>query len=154
MRQLSLYNANDWSNNMMSTANINGISYVVPKAGVSNYSIIQNYIATQLSNDPRIYEEPTILVLNGTNVAGVAGAEKSKLEEEGYKNVTADNAPEGEYPDDLTLYALTSEKPGTKTLLEQFYNLASKSPEDLPENIPKDYDFILILGEKEESSTE
>lgn len=154
MRQLSLYNANDWTNNMMSTANINGISYVVPKAGVSNYSIIQNYIATQLSNDPRIYEEPTILVLNGTNVAGIAGAEKSKLEEEGYQNVTADNAPEGEYSDDLTLYALTSEKPGTKALLEQFYNLSSKSPEDLPENIPKNYDFILILGGKEESSTE
>lgn len=154
MRQLSLYNANDWTNNMMSTANINGISYVVPKAGVGNYSAIQNYIATQLSNDPRVYEEPTILVLNGTNEAGVAGAEKSKLEEEGYQNVTADNAPEGEYPDEYTLYTLTSEKPGTKSLLEQFYNLTSKSPEDLPENIPKNYDFILILGGKTEATDE
>ena len=97
------------------------------------------------SNDPRIYEEPTILILNDTKTTGLASTEKIALEKADYIDITIDNAPEGNYTDKYTLYAL-SEKPGTKALLEQHYNLSAKSADELPENIPRDYDFVIILG--------
>ena len=144
MRQISLL---DYANGIryMTTGTINGISYVLPSAGVGNYTAIKAYVAKLLSNDPRSYEEPTILVLNGTGEVGVAGTEKTKLEEAGYTSITTDNAPDGDYPDKVTLYAVSTEKPGTKQLLEKFYDL-HVSTDPLPEGFPTGYDFVILLG--------
>ena len=147
MRQISLIDPY-W---LVKTGNINGISYVLPSAGVGNYGNIQAYVAEMTSSDPRVYEHPTILVLNGTDTAFLASNEATKLQEAGYAEVTADNAPEGEYHEKITLYVSTAEKPGTKKMLEELYETEAKT--DLPENLPRDYDFIIILG-GEENSTE
>lgn len=53
MRQLPLTGSDS---RYMTTANINGISYVVPAAGVGNYSAIQAYIAENITN--YVEEEP------------------------------------------------------------------------------------------------
>lgn len=52
MRQISLIEPV----RLMTTGSINGISYVLPSAGVGNYGRIQNYIAEQITN----YIEPEI----------------------------------------------------------------------------------------------
>ncbi|MBR6505265.1 LCP family protein [Candidatus Saccharibacteria bacterium] len=146
MRTLSLYP------DYMTTGTLdNGISYVFPRAGVGNYGSIQEYVATQLSNDPRVYEEPSILVLNASDVAGLASKEKNKLVEEGYNYVYTDNAPEGEYPTDYSIYMVNS-KPGTANLLEKLYNLEIKTT--TPETLPQDYDFIIIINPEIEEETE
>lgn len=141
MRQISLLEPE----RLMTTGMINGISYVLPSAGVGNYGKIQNYIAKMISSDPRIYEDPSILVLNSTETSGLANAEKIALEQEGFINIKTDNAPEGEY-NKYELYSL-SDKHGTKDLLERYYNTSAKSIDQLPENLPEDYDFIIILGD-------
>lgn len=141
MRQISLLEPD----RLMTTGTINGISYVLPMAGVGNYSDIQALISKKLASDPRIYEEPTILILNGTEEDGLAKAEKKTLETEGYANITTDNAPEGEYEGQHVIYEINS-KPGTKLLLEKYYNTVVRPANELPENIPTDYDFIIILG--------
>ncbi|MDO4611841.1 MAG: LytR C-terminal domain-containing protein, partial [Candidatus Saccharibacteria bacterium] len=138
MRQVSL-----WPD-YMTTSNINGISYVIPRAGANNYGKIQTYVDTMLSNNPRVYEEPTVLVLNATETYGLAGTEQTKLIEEGYQNVTADNAPVGEYNQGYTIYATTEAKPGTRALLESYYNVTAET--NIPDNISKNYDFIIILN--------
>ena len=148
MRQVSLIDPY----RLMTTGNINGISYVLPSAGVGNYGRIQDYVAKMFSNDPRSYEDYTILVLNGTESAGLASTEKSSLEEAGYQNITADNAPEGEYTDKYTLYALNSNAPGTKKLLESKYNQTAKTLEDLPAGVPTTHDFVVIIGEDNQSN--
>ena len=142
MRQLSLIEPN----RLMTTANINEISYVVPVGGVGNYSAIRNYIAKMLDNDPRVYEDSSILVLNGTEEVGIASAEVNQLEKDGYENVSAGDAPTSDYTEPYTLYVLTEEAPNTKNLLEKKYNLTAKPAEELPEGISQDYDFVLILG--------
>ena len=141
IRQISLIEPEK----LMTTGMLNEISYVLPSAGVGNYSKIQNYVAKMTNPDPRIYEDPTILILNGTGTDGLAGAEKITLEKDDYFNIAVDNAPEGDYQDKYTLYALT-DKPGTKSLLETRYNTSAKSTDELPENVPRDYDFVIILG--------
>ena len=140
MRQISLYP------DYMTTGTINGISYVLPRGGAGYYTNIQDYVAKMLSNDPRVYEEATILVLNGTETPYLASNEQTTLEKDGYTNITADNAPEGEYPDEYALYVLTDTAPGTLELLEEKYQLTAKSADELPESISHGYDFVLILG--------
>ena len=140
MRNVSLYP------DYMTTGNINGISYVLPRGGAGYYDSIQEFVTKMLSNDPRVYEDATILILNGTDTPFLASAEQTALESEGYTGITADNAPEGEYPDKYTLYVLDNTTPGTKKLLEEKYQLEAKSYDELPETISHDYNFVLILG--------
>lgn len=148
MRQISLIEPEA----LMTTGTINGISYVLPSAGVGNYHAIQNYVAKMFSSDPRSYEDYTILVLNATETPGLASAEKSTLEEAGYNNIYIDDAPEGEYSEGYTLYVLTDTAPGTLKLLEGQYNTAAKSAAELPSNISSDYDFIVIIGDTTETT--
>ena len=143
MRQISLLEPD----RLMTTGTINGISYVLPSAGVGNYSDIQALISKQLASDPRVYEEPAILILNGTDEDGLASTEKKTLEKEGYTNISIDNAPEGEYNNGrYTIYEINS-KPGTRDMLEKYYNTFAQPSSDLPENISSEgYDLIIVLG--------
>lgn len=142
IRQVSLIEPE----NYMTTGTINGISYVLPVGGAGYYTKIQNYVAKMFSSDPRKYEDASILVLNGTDTAGLASSEQSTLEEEGYTDIAVNDAPEGSYSEEYSLYDLTNSAPGTKKLLETKYKTTAKTAEELPANIPTDYDFIIILG--------
>ena len=150
MRQVSLIEPE----NYMTTGEINGISYVLPIGGAGYYTNIQNYIAKMFSNDPRIYEDTTILILNGTDTPDLASTEESNLITDEFTAVYTDNAPEGEYPDKYTLYAITTEKPGSQKFFEEKYNTTAKSANELPAGIPTDYDFVLILGGTTAKTTE
>ena len=143
IRQVSLIEPE----NFMTTGTINGISYVLPVGGAGYYTNIQSYVKKMFSNDPKAYENASILVLNGTETPGLATTEQSALEEDGFDNIYVDDAPAGNYDSEYILYSLSDKTPGTKKLLEKKYNVTAKSSADLPATLPTDYDFILILGE-------
>ena len=145
IRQLSLLEPD----RLMTTSTINGISYVIPVGGANYYTKIQSYIDKQLDNDPRVYEDASILVLNATETPGLASAEQQNLEEEGYTNITTGDTPAGDYTEEYTLYTLTDTAPGTKKLLEEKYNITSSSTETLPEDISRDYDFVIVISNLE-----
>ena len=148
MRTLSLYP------DYMTTGTLdNGISYVFPRAGVGNYGDIQNYVATQLSNDPRVYEEPSILVLNATDAAGLANTEKISLTNAGWNYVYTDNAPEGKYETGTILY-MVNNKPGSRDMLEEFYDQDARDLSELPAGISQDYDFVIIVNPESETEPE
>lgn len=142
MRHISLYP------DYMGTGMLNGISYVLPKAGAGNYTAIQKYVAKQLSSDPRVYEEPTIAIYNASDTDGLANEEKRKLEEKGYTITLIDNAPAGEYEKGVSIYAVNPEKAGTKRMLVDEYNYDVKGKDELPATIAPNYDFIIILNNK------
>lgn len=143
MRQISLF---DPANGIyyMKTANINGISYVIPSAGVGNYGVIQDLIRTLLNNDPRTYEQPKIAILNATDQDGVAATEKATLEEKGYTITAIDNITDY-FQYKCQIYYLTDKTPGTKNQLEDYYGVAAIST-DIPTSIPRDYDLVVVLG--------
>lgn len=150
MRQISLIEPERY----MTTGTINGISYVLPSSGVGNYTGIQNFVAKMLSNDPRVYEDPTILVLNGTEEIGIASNEKATLEEDGYNRIDVADAPTSDYTDKYTLYVLDDTTKGTKKMLEEKYSVTAKSYDELAEDISRDYNFVLILGSESNNSNE
>ena len=134
----------------MSTANINGISYVIPSAGVENYTKLQEYVKRMLKSNPAEREGANLLVLNGTGEDGVAAEERNYLEKKGYTVLEIANAPEGEYEyaEDIEIYD-TSEglKPDTKKALEDLYGVEMKAEAELPNGISGvGYDFIIIVG--------
>ncbi|MBQ8996555.1 LCP family protein [Candidatus Saccharibacteria bacterium] len=135
----------------MTTANIGGISYVIPSEGADRYTKLQEYIARMLKSNPAEREGAELLVLNGTGEAGVAATERERLEKRGYTIKAIDDAPEGEYAytEDIEIYD-TSEglKPETKKALEDFYGVEMKDMAELPNGIsPVGYDFIIIIGD-------
>lgn len=141
IRQVSLIEPEQ----LVTTGSIGGISYVLPVGGAGYYKDIQVYVKKMFSNNPYDYEIYTILVLNGSEEPGLASTEKSALEEIGYSNIDIDDAPTN-FTEKYTLYALSDNAPGTKKLLEERYNTAAKSADELPANINKNYDFIVVLG--------
>lgn len=141
MRQISL-----WPD-YMTTGSVDEISYVLPRAGIGNYSVVQEYVAEQTSNDPRVYEHPTIAIYNASGVAGAAATESTKLEEAGYTISAVDNAPEGlTFTDDYTIY-YGGGMPGTEAMVsKQYPGVKFKSMSELPEGIPRTYNFVIVLG--------
>lgn len=147
MRQVSLIEPE----NYMTTATINGISYVLPIDGADNYTRIQEFVKKSFSNDPRDYEDPTILILNSTETPGLASTEENTLISEGYLSTQTGDI-NGNYTEKYTLYDVTNEKPGTKSLLEKKYSITSHSADELPADVNRDYDFVIIIGQSEENS--
>ena len=142
VRQISLIEPEQ----LMTTGNINGISYVIPVGGVGYYTKIQKYIDKMFSSDPRDYEDYSILVLNATETPGLAAKEQNTLEEDSYQNIYTGDTSEGEYEEEYMLYTLTDTAPGVQKLLEKKYNTTAKPSTELPENISQDYDFIIIIN--------
>lgn len=150
MRQIPLI---DYKNNIyyLSTAMMNNISYVVPAAGMRNYTDIQKYVQQEIMSDPATREKAVIVVLNGSGVVGSAGAEKEQLEKMGFTNVKADDAPEGEYTEKYLIYDMTGTKTATLEKLAEKYGITAHAAAELPAGIDTTgVDIVIILGEAKE----
>ena len=147
MRQISLV---DHAKGIyyMTTGNINGISYVLPSAGVGNYGAIQEYVAKNLSNNPRVYEEPTIIILNATDEIGLAASEQEKLTESGYDIAEIGDITIDETEDSHIIYYTSDNTPGTLSMLEEYYNTTPKPAGEAPYELPAGYDIIIILNQE------
>ncbi len=136
-----------------STANINGISYVIPSAGEGNYYAIRNRVKEQLSDSPIVRDAARVVILNGTDKAGLAGTAKAELEALGYTIVGIDNAPEGDYKGN-TIYMLDERVINTVQALKKHYDVALEKT-TAPEGIDTEgVDIVLILGNEEEKPAE
>ena len=146
IRQIPLI---DYDNDIayLTTASMNGASYVVPSAGVKNYTDIQDYIHRLISSDPVIRENAQILVLNGSGSEGSASSEKAKLKTDNFSNVETGNAPGSDYPEKYYLYDMTDKKPGTVDALKKRYGVEALPANTLPTGINAgNADIVIILG--------
>lgn len=144
MRQVPI---TDWKQgiSIMTTANIGGVSYVVPSAGVGNYTEVKAYIAKMFDSNPAVREEPTVEVLNGSEQVGVASVEQEKLIAEEFRVPAVDDAPTNDFVG-YSVYVLNEDKVGSKKKLEEIYKTQAKSADELPEGISSDCDFVVIVG--------
>lgn len=145
LRQVPLTNTQD-NKDYVTTATLNGISYVVPSAGIDKYTEIQEYLSRMFSSDPAKREGANIMVLNGSQTAGIASTERDKLTKDQLKVGYVGDAPSSEYTGTI-IYAVNDNNPGTKSLLESRYGVQVQSAENIPKGIITDgYDFVIILG--------
>ncbi len=148
LQTISLYDTSDKSQALLTTAMINGISYVVPTAGVSNYSAIQTYMKKKLSSEGFVTEEAKVVVLNGTSAYGIAASEKTYLEDKGYTISSTGNAPSGLSGfDGVKVYQVSASKSKTAEALAKQYDaeLETELPDELA-SYAGSCDFVVIIG--------
>lgn len=146
LETISLFTTDDKPAPLMKTANINGISYVVPTAGVNSYGAIHAYIKRKFTEAPHTSENAQVAVLNGTAAYGVANKEKTELENDGYIVSTIGNAPDDQSGfDGVRIYQKNSKLTKTAEALKELYkvDLSTEIPESLANY---EADFIVIIG--------
>ncbi|HSX24322.1 MAG TPA: LCP family protein [Candidatus Saccharimonadales bacterium] len=138
----------DPPNNFVITANINGISIVRPRAGLTDFSEIQSYVRNTLKDGFIANENASIAVLNGTNTAGLATTKAAELKSYGYNVNNIADAPTKTYTKTILVDLTGGKKKYTKYYLEK--RLGVTAVTSLPDpNIPNpgNSDFVIILGQ-------
>lgn len=139
----------DYAENVfyVTTATINEVSYVVPAAGERNYADIQAYVAGMFSSDGVKRERAKFAVYNATGGYGVAGAEKTKLEESGFNVVRVGDATTGACETAYCIYAMNDEKVETRAVIEERYGVSVRPASELPGGVlASGADFVIIVG--------
>lgn len=141
----------DPPNDYVRTGNMNGLSIVLPKAGLNNYKDIQSFIRNKLKDGYLADENATVLVLNGTNTPGLAGRTTDELKSFGYNLLQATDAPTKGYSNTVLVDLRSGEKKYTKRYLEQRFGTTAVP--NLPDSTiaPLNADFVIIIGQNEVS---
>jgi LCP family protein required for cell wall assembly len=136
-------------NNYFTTGTMAGQSITLPAAGLFNYNAIQAFIRSQLKDPYLIKENAKVMVLNGTDVAGLATTKANELKSYGYNVISAGNAPT-DTTMQTTVVDLTHGKDKyTKHYLEQRFGVTATST--LPDTAiqTNGANFVIILGSDE-----
>ena len=146
LETISLYSTDDKPAALMRTGTINGISYVLPTAGVGNYANIKSYIKRKLSAEAFTSENAQIAVMNGTSAYGIASKEKTELENSGYIVSSTSNAPSDQSGfDGVRVYQKNAKMSQTAEALKKFYNVDIIT--EIPDSLQNQgADFIVIIG--------
>lgn len=137
---------------LMSTGNAGGMSIVQPSAGLYNYTDLRAYLMENLSNNPITKEKASVVVLNGSGVAGAAQTESTKLQEQGIIVSSIANAPAGDYGK-AKIYQITTDKTATAAKLKEIYGAALLTTEP-PVAAAAGTDFIIIIGAASTTGTQ
>lgn len=121
----------------------NGQSALIPAAGIDDFTDIQAQITKLLTADAVTKEGATVVVLNGTETAGLAGKQIVTLEGKGMTVVTAD-APAKQATSTI-IDMSEGAKPNTLAYLKKKYNATTTTNATLKAGYPS-ADFIVILG--------
>ncbi|MCQ2571050.1 MAG: LCP family protein [Candidatus Saccharibacteria bacterium] len=151
LESISLFSTDDKPAALMTTGMINNISYVLPTAGVGKYANIKSYMKRKLSAEAFTSENAQITVMNGTAATGIAGKEKTQLENNGYYVKNAANAPSDQSGfDGVRIYQKNAKMTLTAEALKKFYKIDGKDhtlSTTIPESLKNtEADFIIIIG--------
>ncbi len=136
----------DAPNSYVTTAPVNGQSTVQPKAGMFNYTEIQNYIRNALKDGYLKKEDAKLLVLNGSNIAGLASTKSTELAGYGYTITGSANAPTKTYTTTQVIDLTGGKNKYTQRYLEQRFKTTAVTALPDPSILPNGADFVIILG--------
>lgn len=141
--------------NLLTTAAVNGLSTVQPRAGMFEYTDINTYIRSTLRDGYIAKENATVAVYNATSTAGLATTTSNTLKSYGYNVTTVDNTKVTTNPAKTIVVDLSGGKQKyTKNYLEKRFGVtAVKSvPSDAQVIPPVNTDFVIIIGQDVASS--
>lgn len=132
-----------------------GEDALVPRAGIYNYSQIQQFYKQITSSNPIVQESPTVTLLNASNVTGLAAREKQVLENKGFDVVDIANAST-EYPTTMIVDNTNGKKPAADSALKSaisgtVVNTSSGSAE-AGEAANYSSDYVVIMGKDWDAS--
>jgi len=129
-----------------------GQSALIPAAGVGDYDDIIDFLQRNLSSDPLVREAAAVTVLNGTDMDGLAGSQRSILEKKKLNVVDVDTSSKT-YDKTTIIIADGAQKPASLALLSTVYDGAVVIKEAAAQqDVPYGSDFVVILGKDFASS--
>lgn len=130
---------------LVTTTNIKGQSVVMPKAGMFNFTEIQNYVRTQLKDPLILRENAKVLVLNGTPQAGLANGRANELKSFGYNVTGIGNTPNTGWTQ-TTLIDMTHKHKYTRNYLEKRLGMSAMETLNDTTIHTNGADFVIIIG--------
>lgn len=118
-----------------------------PAAGKFNFTDLQAFVKKKLYATGISKEDPHVMVLNASGVAGAAQSEASKLEALGITIDYFGNAPQGgEYTANVVYRVGEASKPKTAAKLKELYGADAKVVDEVPgATLGDDTDYVVIL---------
>ncbi len=140
----------DPPNNFVTTSNVNGLSVVIPRAGVDNYKEIQAFVRNRLRDSFLASENASVAILNGTATPGLAGKTAEDLRSYGYNVTVVGDAPTQTYQQTVMVDLRNGVKKYTRGYLEKRFKTTAVTSLPDPNIAPGSADFVIILGQNEE----
>jgi LCP family protein required for cell wall assembly len=133
----------------LTTDNINGLSVVVPKAGLNNYAAIQAFVRSNLKDGFIEKENPSIVVYNGTASPGLAKEKADILKSYGYNVTSVQDYQDTSIQQTVLIDLKKKDTKYTKRYLELRYKTSATTriPDGL--SVPENADFVIIIGQNE-----
>jgi LCP family protein required for cell wall assembly len=132
-----------------------GEDSLAPSAGVGNFGQLQQYYQQLTSTNPVVKEGASVVVLNGSDVIGLAKQEEGVLQTKGVDTVTIADA-NNEYPSTMIVDNSAGKDPATKQLLEQLYpgTTVTTDTGSLEAGEAQGYtsNFVVVLGKNWDST--
>ncbi len=136
-------------NSFLTTGNVNGLSVVMPTAGLEDYSKIQTYIRSKLKDGYIAKENANITVLNGTARPGLATDKADELKSYGYNIGTVGNAPTDNYSKTTIVDLSGGSKKYTVNYLKKRLNVDATTTQ-LPQGVVAGTaNIVIIIGTDE-----
>jgi LCP family protein required for cell wall assembly len=131
---------------------------LIPSAGLGDYAQLQAYYKQQTSNSPVAKEDASVVILNGSQVIGLAHQEETTLEKQNFTVSTIADAT-NEYPGSMIIDLSNGKDPATKAALKQIFSSdtttvtsTSGSSEAGEAANYTGADFVVVLGENWDSA--
>ncbi len=141
IKSISLF---DGDKSVVMSGGYNGASVVMPSAGIFDYSEIRAFIAGNLNSSPVTREQASIVVLNGSGIAGLGQTQADKLTAEGLVVASIDNAPEGAFSG-VELYQIDASKTATLAKLKELFPKAVIKTTSPPIAVAKGTSFVVLI---------
>lgn len=134
-----------------------GAWVLLPKAGLGDYSEIQQMASTVFDQPELVKEEPTVVIQNGTKVSGLGARTGDLLRNSHYDVTTIANAAARDNATTVIFNLSGSEKPVALTELASLLHVGTENIKVLSETeldpaiintkeVPSGTDFIVVLG--------
>lgn len=128
---------------------------VIPAAGTYDYTAIQAYIKKKVYATGISREDPHVIILNASGVAGAAQVESDKLTALGMTVDAIGNVPEGASVTSNTIYQVSKDaKTKTAEKLSQLYGTKPKVVTEVPGvTVGDETNYVIVLVTANTSAT-
>lgn len=132
-----------------------GQDALIPTAGIGDYGQMEQYYLTLTSNNPIVKEQPTVVILNGSQVVGLAKQQESILQAKGYAVSSVEDAV-NEYPNTMIIDNSNGTKPNSLKELQQLYPGTTSTNDtttaEAQEAQGYNANFVVVLGQNWDTS--
>ena len=133
-----------------------GQDAIIPTAGLGNFAALTQYYEQLTSSNAIVKEGANVVILNGSDVVGLAAKQKTVLVDKGV-NVASIADASREYPTTMIVDNSKGADPSTLKLLKQLYpgatTTSNTTPAEATEAQGYNASFVVILGQNWDPTT-